>query len=80
MARMTMIQSIRSAMDNAMERDDNVVVFGEDVGFFRRRFPLHPGPATEVWEAALLSILRSMRAESSAPQSGMAAYGTSPVR
>jgi len=30
MARMTMIQSIRSAMDNA----DNVVVFGEDVGFF----------------------------------------------
>lgn len=34
MARMTMIQSIRSAMDNAMERDDNVVVFGEDVGYF----------------------------------------------
>ncbi len=34
MARMTMIQSIRSAMENAMERDDNVVVFGEDVGFF----------------------------------------------
>jgi len=34
MARMTMIQAIRSAMDNAMERDDNVVVFGEDVGFF----------------------------------------------
>lgn len=31
---MTMIQAIRSAMDNAMERDDNVVVFGEDVGFF----------------------------------------------
>ena len=34
MARMTMIQSIRSAMDNAMGKDDNVVVFGEDVGFF----------------------------------------------
>ncbi len=34
MARMTMIQAIRSAMDNSMERDDNVVVFGEDVGFF----------------------------------------------
>jgi len=34
MARMTMIQAIRSAMENAMERDDNVVVFGEDVGFF----------------------------------------------
>ncbi len=34
MARMTMIQAIRSAMDNAMNKDDNVVVFGEDVGFF----------------------------------------------
>lgn len=34
MARMTMIQAIRSAMDNAMAEDDNVVVFGEDVGFF----------------------------------------------
>lgn len=34
MARMTMIQAIRSAMDTAMGRDDNVVVFGEDVGFF----------------------------------------------
>lgn len=29
-----MIQSIRNAMDVSMERDDNVVVFGEDVGFF----------------------------------------------
>lgn len=34
MARMTMIQSIRSAMDNMMGRDENVVVFGEDVGYF----------------------------------------------
>ena len=34
MARMTMIQAIRSAMDNAMAQDDNVVVFGEDVGYF----------------------------------------------
>jgi len=34
MARMTMIESIRSAMDVSMGRDDNVVVFGEDVGYF----------------------------------------------
>ncbi len=34
MARMTMIEAIRSAMDVSMERDPNVVVFGEDVGFF----------------------------------------------
>ncbi|MEW9835091.1 alpha-ketoacid dehydrogenase subunit beta [Mesorhizobium marinum] len=34
MSRMTMIEAIRSAMDVAMGRDDNVVVFGEDVGYF----------------------------------------------
>ena len=34
MARMTMIEAIRSAMDVTMERDDRVVVFGEDVGYF----------------------------------------------
>ena len=34
MARMTMIQALNSAMDNAMECDDNVVVFGEDAGYF----------------------------------------------
>jgi 2-oxoisovalerate dehydrogenase E1 component beta subunit len=31
---MTMIEAIRGAMDITMERDDNVVVFGEDVGYF----------------------------------------------
>ena len=34
MAQMTMIQAIRDAMDTMMGRDDNVVVFGEDVGYF----------------------------------------------
>jgi 2-oxoisovalerate dehydrogenase E1 component beta subunit len=34
MPRMTMIEAIRSAMDVSMGRDDDVVVFGEDVGFF----------------------------------------------
>jgi 2-oxoisovalerate dehydrogenase E1 component beta subunit len=34
MATMTMVQAIRSALDNMLERDDNVVVFGEDVGYF----------------------------------------------
>ena len=31
---MTMIEAIRNAHDNAMERDQRVVVFGEDVGYF----------------------------------------------
>ncbi|MCR5857477.1 alpha-ketoacid dehydrogenase subunit beta [Mesorhizobium sp. J428] len=34
MPRMTMIEAIRSAMYVSMERDEKVVVFGEDVGFF----------------------------------------------
>ena len=34
MATMTMIQALRSAMDVMLERDPNVVVFGEDVGYF----------------------------------------------
>ena len=34
MPRKTMIEAIRDAMDVSMERDDKVVVFGEDVGFF----------------------------------------------
>ncbi|TVR10622.1 MAG: alpha-ketoacid dehydrogenase subunit beta [Salinarimonadaceae bacterium] len=34
MARMTMIEAIRDAMDVCMGLDENVVVFGEDVGYF----------------------------------------------
>lgn len=34
MARMTMIEAVRSAMDVSMERDRSVVVYGQDVGYF----------------------------------------------
>src|SRR5260370_23542243 len=34
MPRKTMVEAIRDAMDVSMERDENVVVFGEDVGYF----------------------------------------------
>ncbi len=34
MAMMTMVQAIRSALDVMLGRDANVVVFGEDVGYF----------------------------------------------
>jgi len=34
MTRMTMIEAIRDAIDVMMERDERVIVFGEDVGYF----------------------------------------------
>ncbi len=34
MTQMTMIQALRSAMDVMLGRDDNVVVYGQDVGYF----------------------------------------------
>jgi 2-oxoisovalerate dehydrogenase E1 component beta subunit len=34
MPRRNMVEAIRDAMDVSMQRDDNVVVFGEDVGYF----------------------------------------------
>ena len=37
---MTMIQALRSAMDIMLERDSNVVVYGQDVGYFGGVFRL----------------------------------------
>jgi len=34
MASMTMVQAIRSALDVTLARNENVVIFGEDVGYF----------------------------------------------
>jgi len=34
MPRKTMVEAIRDALDVSMQRDENVVVFGEDVGYF----------------------------------------------
>ena len=34
MPRRTMIEAIRDAMDVSMARDERVIVYGEDVGFF----------------------------------------------
>ena len=32
MAKLTMIQAITNALDNALEKDENTLIFGEDVG------------------------------------------------
>ena len=44
---MTMIQALRSAMDVMLERDDNVVVFGQDVGYFGGVFRCTEGLQTK---------------------------------
>ena len=34
MPNMNMIQSLNSALDNVLENDPNVIIYGEDVGYF----------------------------------------------
>ena len=43
MAKMNMIQALNSAMDVAMERDPDVLVFGEDAGYFGGVFRVTAG-------------------------------------
>lgn len=44
---MTMIQALRSAMDVMLERDDNVVIYGQDVGYFGGVFRCTEGLQTK---------------------------------
>jgi 2-oxoisovalerate dehydrogenase E1 component beta subunit len=78
MARMTMIEAIRDAMDLMMARDERVVVFGEDVGYFGGVFRVTEGlqrkygPSrcfdTPISESGIVGVAV-----------GMGAYGLRPV-
>jgi len=78
MATMTMVQAIRSALDVALGRDENVVIFGEDVGYFGGVFRCTEGLQakygasrvfdTPIAEGGIVGIAV-----------GMAAYGLRPV-
>ena len=78
MARMTMIEAIRDAHTVAMERDDDVVVLGEDVGYFggvfrctaglQKRFGVERCFDTPISELGIVGTAI-----------GMAAYGLKPV-
>src|SRR6188508_3630175 len=77
MARMTMIEAIRDAMDVMMARDEKVVVFGEDVGYFGGVFRCTAGlqqkyGSTRCFDAPIneLGIVGAAI--------GMAAYGLRP--
>jgi 2-oxoisovalerate dehydrogenase E1 component beta subunit len=75
---MTMIQALRSAMDVMMERDPNVVVFGQDVGYFGGVFRVTEGLQAKhgkhrcfdapISEGGIVGVAV-----------GMAAYGLRPV-
>ena len=43
MAKMNMIQALNSALDNMLEKDPNVVSFGEDAGYFGGVFRVTAG-------------------------------------
>ena len=78
MPRKTMIEAIRDAMDVSMARDDNVVVFGEDVGYFGGVFRATEGLQkkhgmtrcfdTPIGEGGIVAVAI-----------GMGAYGLRPV-
>ncbi|OHV75558.1 alpha-ketoacid dehydrogenase subunit beta [Ensifer sp. LCM 4579] len=77
MARMTMIEAVRSAMDVSMGRDEDVVVFGEDVGYFGGVFRCTQGLQAKYGKTRCFDAPIS---ESGIVGSaiGMAAYGLKP--
>ncbi len=77
MPRKTMIEAIRDAMDVMMGRDDNVVVFGEDVGFFGGVFRATQGLQAKYGKSRCFDAPISELGIVGAAV-GMAAYGLRP--
>jgi 2-oxoisovalerate dehydrogenase E1 component beta subunit len=74
---MTMIEAVRSAMDVSMERDDDVVVFGEDVGYFGGVFRCTQGLQAKYGKTRCFDAPISESGIVGAAI-GMAAYGLKP--
>ncbi len=77
MPRMTMIEAIRSAIDISMGRDDAVVVFGEDVGYFGGVFRCTQGLQQKYGKTRCFDTPIS-EAGIVGAAIGMAAYGLKP--
>jgi 2-oxoisovalerate dehydrogenase E1 component beta subunit len=75
---MTMIQALRSAMDVMMERDDNVVVYGQDVGYFGGVFRVTDGLQAKYGKSRVFDAPIS-EGGIVGTAVGMAAYGLRPV-
>jgi len=78
MARMNMIQAIRDALDVKLADDDNVVVFGEDVGYFGGVFRATQGLQEKYGKSRVFDSPISELGIIGAAV-GMGAYGLRPV-
>ncbi|GLK64659.1 alpha-ketoacid dehydrogenase subunit beta (plasmid) [Paracoccus kondratievae] len=78
MARMTMIEAIRDALDVAMGADPSVVVFGEDVGYFGGVFRCTAGLQAKYGKTRCFDTPINESGIVGAAI-GMAAYGLRPV-
>ena len=78
MSNMTMIQALRSAMDVMLERDSNVVIYGEDVGYFGGVFRCTDGLQAKHGKHRVFDAPISEGGIVGAAI-GMAAYGLRPV-
>jgi len=76
--RLTMIEAIRDGLDAAMARDDRVVVFGEDVGYFGGVFRCTDG-LQEKYGAARVFDTPINESGIIGAAVGMAAYGLRPI-
>jgi 2-oxoisovalerate dehydrogenase E1 component beta subunit len=75
---MTMIQALRSALDVMMERDPDVVVFGQDVGYFGGVFRVTEGLQAKYGKTRCFDAPINEGGIVGAAV-GMAAYGLRPV-
>ncbi|MFO1396185.1 MAG: alpha-ketoacid dehydrogenase subunit beta [Burkholderiales bacterium] len=78
MATMTMVQAIRSALDVMLERDPDVVVFGEDVGYFGGVFRCTDGLQAKYGQSRVFDAPIAEGGIVGAAI-GMGAYGLRPV-
>ncbi|MEM7520389.1 MAG: alpha-ketoacid dehydrogenase subunit beta [Pseudomonadota bacterium] len=78
MVQMTMVEAIREAYDVAMEADERVVVFGEDVGFFGGVFRCTAGLQAKYGPSRCFDAPIN-EAGIVGTAIGMAAYGLKPV-
>ena len=78
MARMTMIQALRSAMDVMLARDPDVVVYGQDVGYFGGVFRCTEGLQAQYGKQRVFDAPIS-EGGIVGTAIGMAAYGLRPV-